>query len=143
MEITLSIKCDSKHAPAILVAAQKIIEQTKQEAEHKIKKAAQLMFCSISVYEWERLEIHEKTKYICIDADANEWDIGIYDKATYGLRCELCTDEQHKEFPNVVGTRDLREPKYCFQHYMVVNEDSRFKKGDTTSHAKIRQSKNT
>lgn len=138
METTLMIKCDIKHAPSILLAAQKIIEKEAYTKEVRIRMAAHAMFNSISIQEWERLEIREKTTYICIDTDGNEFDIGVYNKEHYGMKCELCTDIQHTEYPNVVGTRDTREPKYCFQHYMVINEDSRFRKGDTTHHAKIR-----
>lgn len=126
METTLMIKCDIKHAPEILLAAQKIIEREVEAKEHKIKRAAQAMFSSLSILEWLILHSDRKEEYICRDSDGNEFDIGIFDRVKNDMRCELCNDDQQYQITHVVGTKDSREPKYCFSHYQSINVYSRF-----------------
>ncbi len=132
METTLMIKCDIKHAPAILLAASNIITKDKEEREHRLKtelKEVQAVV-SLDVHQWMKLTAIEKQKHINRDSYGNEFDIAMFNRENYGMTCELCTNEQQAEVPFVVGTSDTREPKYCFQHYQLINENSRFiKKG--------------
>ena len=83
----------------------------------------------LSVYEFMQLENHEMVKYVCVECDGNEWDIGIF-TTRYDLSCETCGDEAKNNHTFLIGTSDSRDAKFCFPHYTSLNKESRFiKKG--------------
>ncbi len=123
METMLTIKCDIKDAQEILYEASKIIQKTKT------KPVVQEIPKVISVHEFIGLKHSEMVKYICVESDGNEREIGIFTTRNY-ISCEMCEEEDKTNHTFLIGTLDSREPKFCFDHYFIINQDSGFiKKG--------------
>lgn len=63
----------------------------------------------------------EKTAY-------QDFDIRVFSSGEFQVKgkllpiCELC-DKLHDKY---IGTSDINEPKFCFNHYAEINKDSKF-----------------
>ncbi len=83
----------------------------------------------INIYKFMELEDTNKTEYICVDEDGNEYDIKIFDRTSSSyqhLYCETCGVGVNMSRKHLIGTSDTREPKYCYGHYIILNKNSRF-----------------
>jgi len=79
----------------------------------------------VKVEEFMKLPDSEKVK--CenrVDYDTI-FDIATFtlnEVMSYGFECEACGVKNEK----MIGTSDIREPKFCFKHYAEQNKDSAF-----------------
>ena len=91
----------------------------------------------MSLTDFMALDNKEKEKCFHITKSDNKnfdeyaLDIGIYDKTNFGtnkqnweLYCELCNIPPKK----IIGTKDIREPKFCFKCFMTINQNHLFVK---------------
>lgn len=72
------------------------------------------------------LDDEQKQKCVVITSEGNEFDITIFsdeEARSYGFACEVCNFKKDK----MIGTPDIREPKFCFNCYEKINKDSEFK----------------
>ncbi len=81
----------------------------------------------LNIFKFMSLEDSEKVKYT-LYCDDNEHDIGIFDRNKYGMSCECCGVGVNVERTKLIGTQDTREPKFCYNHFITINMNSRFVK---------------
>ncbi len=84
----------------------------------------------LNIFRFMSLDDSEKVKYT-LYCDDNEHDIGIFDRnesCSNGMSCECCGVGVNVERTKLIGTRDTREPKFCYNHFITVNMNSRFVK---------------
>lgn len=84
----------------------------------------------IDIYKFMALDDEDKLKYYVIDPDGAEYDIAIFDRRAYRIHCDICGVGVNIDRTNLIGTSDTREPKFCYVHYIQVNQNSTFYKGE-------------
>lgn len=79
----------------------------------------------MKVEEFMKLPDSEKAKYENRVDKETSFDIRVFNENEgYGLECEVCATTKGK----MLGTSDIREPKFCEKDYAEVNRDSEFVK---------------
>ncbi len=89
------------------------------ECEHRITRGDY----GISVFEFMELSDITKVFYLLDDMEGNKFDVAFYSKLTWPtMTCDVCG----KNDGVLYGTSDSREPNFCEEDYIRINQTSRF-----------------
>lgn len=79
----------------------------------------------MKITEFMKLNNEDKEKYFVSTPEGYEGDVRVFSAAEvkdFGMSCDVCSIDGVE----LIGSSDIREPKFCFVHFADINKDSFF-----------------